>query len=246
MMIWITIFVILAGAPVFACIDSPWLAEHFAYGQSLDNMIMVLTYSWVLLISNKRLYWLMLLMTICSLGAETIGSLILTVYRYRLHNIPMYIPLGHAVIYATVYQICRQPLIWSYHKNIETWLTKSAFVASFLSLFLLKDIAGFLCYLFFLGIIRFVKKPLFYLCMFTVVYYIELCGTLFETWSWYGVLGNHPLYPSIGRTPSGMASLYILIDLVSNFSYITGLKGARFYYYLIIKKPRYRLLSNVE
>lgn len=246
MIIWITVFLVLAGVPVFICIDSPWLAHYFPYGQGVDNVIMIFAYSWIFIISNKRLRWLMVLMTLCSLCAETIGSQLLTLYRYRLDNIPVYIPLGHAVLYATVYQICRQRLVWFYHKEIESCLIKSAFVASFLSLFLIRDIAGFLGYLFCLVILRFVKKPIFYLYMFTVVYYIELCGTVIGTWSWYGVLGNHPAYPSIGKAPSGMAGIYILFDLISNFFYIYGRKVGRFFYYFIVRKPRYRFFADAR
>jgi|HubBroStandDraft_6_1064221.scaffolds.fasta_scaffold533502_1 hypothetical protein len=211
--------IVLSGAPLFLFIDSPWITPYCSYGQDITNAIMVLMYTWFLFVAQGRLYWIILLMTISSVFAEGIGSLLLTLYQYRLKNIPMYIPLGHAIIYATVYHLCKQPLIWKYHKAIEKTLGKVAFIIVFMSLIVLKDVGGFMTYIIFLLILPQRKKPLFYLSMFLMVYYIELCGTVYSTWAWYVVVGNHPAYPPIGYTPSGMAGLYILIDLASNSIY---------------------------
>lgn len=219
---------VLLGAPLFFFIDSPLLTPYFLYGQDITNAIMVLVYSWFLLNAKGRVYWVMLLMTIFGLFAECISSLLLTLYQYRLKNIPLYIPLGHALIYATVYYICRQPWVWRNHRAIEKCLGKFAFITAFMSLFILNDVAGFICYIIFLIILHNRKKPLFYLSMFVMVYYIELFGTIFSTWSWYGVLGNHPHYPTIGYTPSSMAGLYLLVDLVSYSVYFYAQKIKRY------------------
>jgi hypothetical protein len=235
------ILVVLLGAPFFLFIDSPWLTPYYSYGQDATNVIMICVYSSFLLAAKRRLYWLILLMTISSLFAEGIGSLLLALYQYRLKNIPLYIPLGHAVIYATIYHVCKQPLVWNHHLAIEKCLSKFAFVVTFMSLFILKDIAGFLCYLIFLTIMQYRKKPLFYLSMFVMVYYIELSGTVLSTWSWYVVLGNHPMYPTIAYTPSGIAGLYILIDLVSNSIYLYIIKTRR---YLRKIMPKLVRISN--
>ncbi|WP_199744230.1 hypothetical protein [Legionella sp. km772] len=220
---------ILLGAPFFLIIDSPWLSPYFSHGQELANLTMVFFYVWFLLLAPRKLYWLLLLMTICSFFAEIIGSQILGLYQYRLKNIPMYIPLGHALIYATMYYLGKAPWIWQNHKAIERCLAKFAFVTAFMSLFILNDVAGFLCYLLFLCILHYHKKPLFYLFMFAMVYYIELLGTVFSTWSWYCVIGNHPHFPPIAYTPSGMAGIYILIDLISNSVYFYALKIIRYF-----------------
>ncbi|CDZ78710.1 hypothetical protein BN59_03022 [Legionella massiliensis] len=225
----------LLSTPFFLFIDSPYAAKYFSQGQDIANIIMVSLYCLFLFTVDRKLYWLIFLMTLSSLYAEILGSLILSWYQYRLKNIPMYIPLGHAVLYATTYQISRQPIIWKYHKAIESSLTKLIFIISFMSLILLRDIAGFLCFLMFLLILRTRKKPLFYLCMFILVYNLEFLGTTFLVWSWYGTLGNHPNYPSIGPFPSGIAGLYLLIDLCSNSIYFYILKSFKFIHKIRIK-----------
>ncbi len=182
---------------------------------------MLVFYTWLLIISERKLYWLILLMTICSLGAEIIGTYIITAYRYRLDNIPIYIPLGHAVIYTTAYQLCRHSIVWRFRKPIEKNLKCIAFFVCFFSLVFLNDVGGFLCYLIFLILLATRKKPLFYLCMFFIVYFVEISGTALSTWVWYGQLNNHPEYPSTTIFPSGVAGLYGMVDIVCNFSYIT-------------------------
>lgn len=244
-LIFLLILIVVLGAPVYLFIDSPWIIPYFSHGQDIANCIMIIVYSFFLLLASRKLYWLILLMTISSLFAEIIGSLILSLYRYHLNNIPMYIPMGHAVIYATMYQLCRMPWIWRYHHPIEVCLGKFAFIAAFLSLFLIKDVGGFICYIIFLFILHYRKKPLFYLFMFVMVYYIELLGTVFSTWSWYTVLGNHPDFPPIGYTPSGMAGLYILIDLVSNSIYFYAHKILRFLRHQGISSKIMAIESNV-
>lgn len=223
----IQIFLILAGAPLFLFMDSPWLTAHVLHGQDICNVIAFISYCVILLNSKDRLYWLMLVMTIASLCAEIIGSIILKLYAYRLHNIPVYIPMGHAVIYATVYLISKQPLIRQYYSAIEQSLKKLAFLVCVMSLLILNDVMGFIGYVVFLVIIFSRKKSMFYLIMFFMVYYVELLGTVFSTWAYYGVIGNHPNYPPIGYTPSCIASAYILIDLVSNSTYYYAIKSIK-------------------
>lgn len=222
------IIIVLLGAPVLLFIDSPWITPYFSHGQDVANAIMILVYSWYLLVARRRLFWLILLMTIAGLCAEVIGSKILTLYQYRLQNIPLYIPLGHAIIYATSYHLCSQPLIWKNKKIIEPIMCRIAFLIVLLSLFILKDVAGFLLYLLFLAILRTRTKPLFYFGIFAIVYYIELFGTVFSTWAWYVVIGNHPNLPPIGFTPSGVAGLYVLIDIISNAIYFHVKKTLKF------------------
>lgn len=218
---------VLLGTPLFMFIDSRWLTSYFSHGQDVANVIMIVTYCWMLFVATQRLYWLILLMTISGLVAEIFGSFILALYQYRLHNIPVYIPLGHAVIYACVYHVSNHPFLWRHHRVIEFYLIKAAFVLIFTSLIMLHDVASFIGYAIFLLVLRTKKKQMFYLAMFLMTYYIELCGTVCSAWEWYGVLGNHPYFPSIAYTPAGAGGLYILIDLGCNFIYYQLIKIIR-------------------
>lgn len=225
--IQIQIFLVLTGLPVFIFLDSPWLAAHLLHGQDICDVIAVIFYGVILVNAKDRLYWLMLVVPIVSLCAEIIGSSILELYAYRLHNIPVYIPVAHAIAYATVYLISKQPLIQHHHRAIEQSLKKLAFLVCVMSLLILNDVMSFISYAVFLIIISSRKKSIFYLIMFFMVYYIEFLGTVFSTWAYYSVLGNHPNYPTISRTPSCIAAAYILIDLVSNSTYFYAIKSIK-------------------
>lgn len=216
---FVQIALVVIGTPVLLFLDGKFISQYLSNGQDYCTVIMAIFYLWLLFTAKGRLYWLMLLMTFVSFFAEVIGSILLNLYDYRLYNIPMYIPLGHAVMYAIIYLICRQPLLWSHHKIIERFISRFAWGLTLLSFFILQDVAGFLCFMLFWVILIYRKKKLFYLAMFLLVYYIELLGTSFYCWSWYGTLGKHPAYPPIAFAPSGIAGLYVLIDIVTNNVY---------------------------
>lgn len=218
------VLLIIGGAPILITLDSPLLLPYFSYGQMLANMIMLATYGLLLLLANGKLFRLVLLMTFYSFFAEIIGSILLGLYQYRLKNIPLYIPFGHGLLYATVYLAVRHPWLRKHSQYVRRCLTKAAFIVSIMSLIVLNDIFGFGCYLLFLFISHFRKQRIFYVAMFMLVYYIELIGTSVHTWSWYGQLATHPCFPSIGATPSGVAGLYLLIDLTCNSVYFYVLK----------------------
>ncbi len=223
-LVMVQVLVVFLGTPFGAFTDGSWLASYCSFGQEITNGTVICVYCWMFWVAKKKLHWLMLIMTISGVIAEITGSYIFVLYEYRLHNIPLYIPLGHAVMYACVYHLANNPLIWRFHKVVERYLEKFAFLTAVLSLFVLNDQAGFLCYFLFLFILYTRQKKLFYLLMFAWVYVTELFGTVFSTWAWYGVLNNHPNFPHIGYTPSSAAGLYFLIDLGSNCVYYYLLK----------------------
>lgn len=222
---------VLIGAPIFLCIDSAWLSQYCSWTQDFCNILMFGFYCSLLLTAKERLFWLMLLMTVTGLIAEVLCSLVLNLYQYRLHNIPVYIPLGHAVIYAIVYYFSNHPLVWRFHRPLEQYLAKIAFIIVFISLCMLQDVAGFLFYILFLFILKARKKPLFGLIMFLTVYYIDIFGTIFSSWNYYGYLGTHPLLPHVARVPSGIGGIYLMLDMISNSIYYYTKKTGRHFRY---------------
>jgi len=211
---------VLLGLPIFLSLDSVWLSQYFSHGQMVANVIMIFFYCGFLAVSNSKLRWIILLMTVIGFFGEILGSIIMTLYRYRLENIPIYVPLGHAVIFITIYHLCRQPWLWRHHVNVEKILHILILTVSLGSLILYKDIFGFNCYLLFLVFIRNKVKPLFYLMLFAMVYYLEIVGTRYASWTWYNVLGNHMDYFTTANPPCGVAGLYMVFDMLSNYIYL--------------------------
>ena len=155
------ILFVLLGSPLFFYFDSIAFNENMPYGQWLDNYIMFWTYGWFFLFASSRLRRIMLLATILGLGLEIFASLIMGSYTYRLGNIPLYIPLGHAIIIASVYHIYNQTII---SKN-TVWLTQTlyplSFVLSVLSLYFWNDMGGMILYVVFIVLLRKRKNKFF-------------------------------------------------------------------------------------
>lgn len=216
---YVVILMCILGTPGLTFIDSPYFAKHLFDGRLLADALVIMGYIWVLLNSDKKLFKLALIMPFIGLFYECFGSLIFEAYHYRLNNIPLYIPIGHAVVYAAVYELTKLPLIWQHHKEVSDFSNKLIFVICFVSLLMHNDVGGFLGYLFFLVIISSRKKPLFYQLMFLYTFYLELCGTSLYTWKYYGLLGNHPSWPHVGILPCGISGIYMVLDITANSVY---------------------------
>ena len=69
--------------------------------------------------SVKRTRKLMIYAVIIGFIGEYLFSIVLGMYTYRLSNLPFYIPLGHAVVYARTYCFSKASIVNKYQKEIE-------------------------------------------------------------------------------------------------------------------------------
>lgn len=147
---------------------------------------------------------------------EIMGSLVLQWYTYRLHNIPLWIPPGHGVIFLSA-------ILWSRHmfackqtSLLKHLVSAGAILYGIYGLLSPRhDIAGavfgglFLVWLW--GISA--DKTRFYTALWVAVCYLEICGVALGTWSW---ANNMPLTGlSQGNPPSGIVGAYGGFDLVA-------------------------------
>src|SRR5260370_41746109 len=51
-------------------------------------------------------------------GLEIFGSLIWGVYRYRLHNVPLFVPPGHGLVYLFGLLAARTPVVTRYVRRV--------------------------------------------------------------------------------------------------------------------------------
>lgn len=221
--IWngIKISLVLFGIPIFFYFDSPDFNHHVVpWGQMIANSFMLLFYVWFFLGANNKLRWLLIITLIIGAFGEVLASIVMTLYRYRLGNIPLYVPMGHAIVYATVYYLQKQPVIRRQAVWLKPMLQASAALICVGSLLMFNDVNGFMMYLAFLVFLRHMKNKLFYWLMFAMVFYLEVIGTRMQAWTWYGVLGNHPMYLPVANPPAGVAVFYMMLDILTNHSYI--------------------------
>jgi hypothetical protein len=142
---------------------------------------------------------------------EVTGSLLWGVYRYRLHNLPLFIPPAHGIVY-----LSGLALVW--------WLRPRALVRVAAVLALAWGIAG-LTVLPRHDVAGAVGVPLLclflwksgqraaYAGVFLVVAALELYGTSIGTWTWARELPG--LGIPDGNPPSGVASGYVWFDVMA-------------------------------
>ncbi len=143
--------------------------------------------------------------------AEVTGSLIWGVYRYRLHNLPLFIPPAHGLVYlggvALASVVRTRVLVAAAAAGCIGWGIAGVTVLPRL------DVAGAMCVpllCFFLWRSRFRAA---YAGVFVVVAALELYGTSIGTWRWATELPG--LGIPQGNPPSGVASGYVWFDVMA-------------------------------
>lgn len=143
--------------------------------------------------------------------AEVTGSLIWGVYRYRLHNLPLFIPPAHGVVYlsgvalATV--VRPRLLVGAAAAGSIAWGLAGITVLHRL------DVAGAMCVPL---LVAFLWRSPFratYAGVFVVVAALELYGTSIGVWRWATELPG--LGIAQGNPPSGVASGYVWFDVMA-------------------------------
>lgn len=209
------ILFIVLGSPVFFYFDSPEFKNISPYGQWLDDYIMFWTYVWFYCFANARLRNIMILGSIVGLGLEILGSKILGAYTYRLENIPIYIPLGHSIILATVYHINNQTIVSKYAHRLTMTLYPLAFLMCSVSLLLWDDMGGMILLMIFMLLLVNMKNKLPHLISFFFSYYLELFGTQMHAWEWHSTMD----WPHMANPPSGIGAAYLILHLIVINSY---------------------------
>jgi hypothetical protein len=143
--------------------------------------------------------------------AEVTGSLIWGVYRYRLHNLPLFIPPAHGIVYLSGFALASvipaRPLVALAAAGSIGWGLAGITVLPRL------DVAGALCVP--LLVVFLWRSPFraAYAGVFVVVGALELYGTSIGVWRWATSLPG--LGIAQGNPPSGVASGYVWFDVMA-------------------------------
>ena len=162
---------------------------------------------------------------------EVFGSLVWGVYQYRLHNLPLFVPPGHGIVYLFGLLAAQTPLVRRHGRRVAYAVLAAAATWALAGLTALPlvtgrvDIQGALCLpVFAYFLLRSPRWPLF-AAIFIIVSELEIAGTSFGNWYW---LPTAPWthIPS-GNPPSVIAGGYCVIDgsvlVVSWLAYRVGL-----------------------
>ena len=149
-------------------------------------------------------------------GYEIFGSLVWGIYRYRFHNLPLYVPAGHGIVYLFGLLAASTPLVQRQGRRVAYVVLGLATMWAVAGLTVLPVITGrldlqgalWLPYLAWF-LLRSPRWPVF-AAIFIIVGELEICGTSFGNWTW---MANAPWthLPS-GNPPSVVAGGYCVID----------------------------------
>jgi hypothetical protein len=143
--------------------------------------------------------------------AEVTGSLIWGVYRYRLHNLPLFIPPAHGLVYlsgvALALVIRPKLLVAAAAAGSVGWGLAGITVLPRL------DVAGAMCVPLLAVFLWRSRFRAAYAGVFVVVAALELYGTSIGTWRWATELPG--LGIAQGNPPSGVASGYVWFDVMA-------------------------------
>jgi hypothetical protein len=145
-------------------------------------------------------------------AVEYTASPLLGLYTYRLHNVPLYVPAGHGLIYLAALSIGRSELAARLRVPFLTmalvacgaWAAWGAGIAT------RQDLFGAMLYLFLVRFVLVGRQPLVYAAAFLVTSYLELVGTGVGAWTWatHDPTGTF----TIGNPPSGIPGAYCFLD----------------------------------
>ena len=203
--------ILVIGVGLF--IDSLYITQFTDHGQDITNALVLIVYLWMLFKTSKVTRILMLLGVPIALAGEVTLSIGLGMYTYRLENVPHYVPLGHAIVYASIYYITKEPWVRQHQKGIIKVLYTTMFIYSLAWLVFAHDVFGFICTL--IAMLLFKKFPdtkLFFLMMFFMVVYLELIGTHYGCWEWPPVWFDIFTWIPSANPPSGIGAAYFLFD----------------------------------
>jgi hypothetical protein len=189
--------------------------DHFAsypeqLGLGLVTWAVLIALAWQLPLLQRA----MVLGVVCfaTIG-EVTGSLIWGVYRYRLHNLPLFVPPAHGLVYLTGIAIAAA---LAQHARVVV-VTAAAAAATWgvLGLFVLprRDVAGAVGIPLLLLFLWRSRNRAVYASVFLVVAALELYGTAIGTWRWAAELPG--LGIPDGNPPSGVASGYVWFDVMA-------------------------------
>jgi hypothetical protein len=144
---------------------------------------------------------------------EVAGSILWGVYRYRLHNLPLFVPPAHGIVYLTGLSFATA--LRRHARAVAVVAAAAAASWGLLGLAVLprRDVAGAVGVpLLLLFLWRSCNRAL-YASVFLVVAALEFYGTAIGTWHWSRTLPR--LGIPDGNPPSGVASGYVWFDVMA-------------------------------
>ena len=145
-------------------------------------------------------------------AVEYTASPLFGFYTYRLHNVPLYVPPGHGMVYLAALSLGRSAVarahartfVWGAVALCGTWALWGVTLSP------RTDVLGLLLFVFLVRFVLVGRQPLVYAGAFVVTSYLELVGTGLGAWTW--ALHGPGGWIAQGNPPSGIPGGYCFLD----------------------------------
>jgi hypothetical protein len=146
---------------------------------------------------------------------EVVGSVLWGVYTYRLHNLPLFVPPGHGLVYLGGISLSQTAFVRARPRLFVGAVAACAAAWAVAGLTLLPrlDVGGAIGVTVFLFFLLRGRAPTIYGGVFVVVLFLEIWGTAIGLWQWHAITPGLGL--PMGNPPSGAMSGYVLFDVVA-------------------------------
>jgi hypothetical protein len=146
---------------------------------------------------------------------ECFGSLIWGAYRYRLENVPLYVPAAHGLFYLCALRATSLPLLQRHARAVVLAVAVGAGLYMLYGLIArpLPDLLGFVTFAIFIRFIVRGRYPLLYAVSFVMTTALELYGTGLGIWTWSPILPG--LMLPAGNPPTGIGAGYAAMDALT-------------------------------
>ena len=177
------------------------------WGQTLTNAGAWALFLWWLRSADARAQLCLTVCVVCATAGEIFLSLVWGLYDYRLANVPLFVPPGHALLFTLGFMLAARARDWI------VWAVPLATLPCVA--FLLVTGSGTLdalLFSLFLACILFGSARRLYAVMFVLALAMEIYGTWLGNWTW------SPEVPWLGLTtinpPLAAGAFYCSLDLL--------------------------------
>ncbi len=192
-------------------IDSVSFAKNYFDGRTLTNVLAIAYFVLFFFASQSYLRKLMFCMVFLSYIGELLFCKLLGMYHYRTEFIPLYVPFGHAIVYASGFVLSESSFLMKRDAHFKK-IFSFGFALLFLAVgILLKDVFSLIFGLLFFVLMKRKKGQILYYTIALCVIFIELVGTYFKCWTWIPKTFN--LIPA-ANPPMGAVFFYAGGDVI--------------------------------
>ena len=201
--------------PLFAIavliIDSGYFHYTYFNGRLLTNILSVAYFLMMFYVSGMHLRKLMFGMVFLSYIGELLCCKLLGMYAYRGNVIPLYVPFGHALVYASGY-VMSHTVMAKKNKAALSVIFPIIFISMFIcSCLFFGDIFSLFFGVFFFFVMRSKRWDNMYYFITLIALFVEFTGVSLGCWTWD--LQMFGIIPS-GNPPVGAVFLYAAGDVM--------------------------------